>query len=389
MEKIKILHCSDFHFDTPFKEYDKNIAEIRKEDIRETFIKIVALAREENAKIILISGDVFDNSTVTYETITLLKKSFENIPEIRIFISPGNHDPYSCKSYYNSTQWPSNVHIFGDLIEKIDIDEYNLSVYGCGFGNNYVRDSILKGFKVEDPSKINIMILHGEVVSSNSISDYNPVTEEQIRSSGLDYLALGHVHTYSGVNKSGNTYWSYPGCPEGRGFDELGPKGVILGDIGKAFADLSFLELCKRRQELLEVDISGSENYEDIILKINMTLGLHNTDNDIREIQYNLRRDMYKVILKGSIEKDFSINKEILKEKLRDYFFFAKLKDTTEVKIDYEALSKEYSIKGIFVSKMLERIAAAENETEKDKIKTALKMGLEALDYREVRIDEN
>ena len=73
MSTVKIIHCSDFHFDTPFKEYEKNMAEKRREDLRETFANIIKMAREEGAQLILISGDVFDNSTVTYETISSMK----------------------------------------------------------------------------------------------------------------------------------------------------------------------------------------------------------------------------------------------------------------------------------------------------------------------------
>jgi DNA repair exonuclease SbcCD nuclease subunit len=387
MEKVKIIHCSDFHFDTPFTEYSKALAEKRKEDIRETFSKIMRLADTESINLILISGDVFDSSTVTFETITSMKKAFEQIQNIKIFISPGNHDPYGNKSYYNSIQWPSNVHIFKDCFEKVDIEELNVTVYGYGFGTKYEREGFLKNFQAADTRKINIMVLHGEVVKGNS--DYNPITEEQISKSGLDYLALGHVHSFSGINRCGSTYWSYSGCPEGRGFDELGPKGIVMGEVSKGYVKLSFMETCKRRHELLEVDISGSENYEDITLKINEGLGLHKSSNDIGKIYETLQRDIYKIVLKGSVEREFIINSEVLREKLRDIFYYVKIVDLTEIKIDYEELAKEYNIKGVFVRKMLAMINQCDNEIEKNRLKLSLKMGLDAIDYREVRTNEN
>lgn len=389
MSKVKIIHCSDFHFDTPFTDYDRVAAEGRKEDLRETFQKIISLAKEEDVKIILISGDFFDNDTVSYETMTLIRKSFEQVPQIKIFISPGNHDPNNVKTFYSTFQWPDNVHIFKELIERIDIEELNLSVYGYGFGKHYQREGVLNGFIVEDNSKINIMVMHGEVVKGNSLSDYNPITEQQISGSGLDYLALGHVHSFSGINLCGNTRWCYPGCPEGRGFDELGPKGVILGEVGKGYINLSFLELCKRRQEVLEIDISDSENYEDIVLRINKGLGLHSKSSNIGEIYDNLGKDMYKIILKGKVEKEFKIKKEVLLGKLKDQFYYVKIKDVTDIKTDYDALAKEYSIKGLFAKKMLTLIDKEENEQEKSKLKLSLRMGLEALDYREVTVNED
>ena len=57
------------------------------------------------------------------------------------------------------------------------------------------------------------------------------IAPEDIEKSGLTYLALGHVHQYSGPRREGGTVYAYPGTPDGRGFDELGEKGVILGRV--------------------------------------------------------------------------------------------------------------------------------------------------------------
>jgi exonuclease SbcD len=385
MSTVKIIHCSDFHFDTPFKEYEKNMAEKRREDLRETFANIIKMAREEGAQLILISGDVFDNSTVTYETISSMKKHFEQVQDIHVFISAGNHDPLTSNSYYKSISWPDNVHIFTTDMEKIELEELGLCVYGRSFSSNYEKEGFLKNFAVEDSSKINIMVIHGELVQGNGLSHYNPISEGDIYNSGLDYLALGHVHKYSGIQRTGKTYWSYPGCAEGRGFDELGPKGIVIGEVGKGFVRLDFQEVCKRRLHQLEVDVSGAENYDDILLEINKKLGLHDEGRDKAEILENIKRDIYKIVLRGYIDQEFLINRQVIEDKLKDLFYYVKIVNLTEIKVDYYALAEEYNLKGVFVKKMLEKIDSAEKKEEKEKFKLALKMGLEALDYRQVR----
>ena len=70
------------------------------------------------------------------------------------------------------------------------------------------------------------MVLHGDTLNPNS--PYNAVTKEQIASSGLRYLALGHIHQSSGLLRAGHTAYAWPGCAMGRGFDELGEKGAYL-----------------------------------------------------------------------------------------------------------------------------------------------------------------
>lgn len=389
MNAVKIIHCSDFHFDTPFKEYENNLAEKRKEDLREAFANIIKMARDEDVQIILISGDIFDNSTVTYETISYMKKYFEQANPIEIFISAGNHDPFNSNSYYKSVSWPDNVHIFGTDMEKIELERLGVCVYGKSFSNNYEREGFLKNFTIADPSKINIMVMHGEVVQGKGSSDYNPIEEEDIYNSGLDYLALGHIHKFSGIQRKGNTYWSYCGCPEGRGFDELGPKGIVIGELGKGYVKLDFQEICKRRLHELEVDITGVENYDDILLEINKKLGLHKEEGDKSEILDDIRKDIYKIVLKGEIDEEFIINKPVLQEKLKESFYYVKLVDSTEVKIDYQALSEEFNLKGIFVKKLLEKMKLTDNEDEKATLRLALRMGLEALDYRQVRNHED
>ncbi|SCN23260.1 putative metallophosphoesterase YhaO [Clostridium sp. N3C] len=385
MSTVKIIHCSDFHFDTPFKEYEKNMAEKRKEDLRETFANIIKMAKDEGVQFILISGDIFDNSTVTYETIKVMKKYFEQVSHIHIFISAGNHDPLDKNSYYNTVSWPENVHIFGTNMEKIALEELGVCVYGRSFGSTYEREGLLKNFTVEDPSKINIMVMHGDVVQGNGSSDYNPIMESDIYNSGLDYLALGHIHKYSGIQRNGKTYWSYSGCVEGRGFDELGPKGIVIGEVGKGFVKLGFQEICKRRLHELQVEISGVENYDDILLEINKKLGLHDEKKDKAQILDDIRRDIYKIVLKGQIDEEFIINKSVLEDKLKESFYYVKIVDLTEAKIDYKSLAQEYNLKGVFVKKILEKLSLAEDEEEKEKLKMALRMGVEALDYRVVR----
>ena len=42
---------------------------IRRDELRETFSNIINITKEENAQILLISGDLFDKNYVSDETI--------------------------------------------------------------------------------------------------------------------------------------------------------------------------------------------------------------------------------------------------------------------------------------------------------------------------------
>ena len=92
------------------------------------------------------------------------------------------------------------------------------------------------------------MCVHGDTAPQ---SEYGPLSPAEIETSGLDYLALGHVHQYSGLRRAGETFWAYPGCPEGRGFDELGEKGVLWLEVEKGRTEAEFVPLCRRRYQIL------------------------------------------------------------------------------------------------------------------------------------------
>ena len=95
---------------------------------------------------------------------------------------------------------------------------------------------------------------------------YAPLPESHIAVSGLTYLALGHIHACSGLQRAGETAWAYSGCPEGRGFDELGEKGCLWVTVDGASVEAAFLPLARRRYRLVEADVSQAASPGDALL---------------------------------------------------------------------------------------------------------------------------
>lgn len=375
MKKIKILHTADLHFDTAYKDLPPSIAEIKNEELKETFLNIINLAKSENVDAILIAGDLFDNLRIYKSTIEFLNNSFKSIEPIKVFISAGNHDPKNPEGFYELYDWNSNVKIFDNKIEKVSINDKEINIYGASFNNSYINESMLKNFSC-DYDAINIMVLHGEIANNEEGNEYNPITLKNIENSNLDYLALGHRHLYTGINKQGNTYYAYSGCPEGRGFDEIGDKGVIIGEIYKGYVDLKFVPICKRKYEIKDINISLVESYAEIRERI-----LDSIPKKDREQNY------YKIRLQGEIREDFIIDKDILIKYINQDFYFVKVEDNTTLKINLENVSKEYSLKGLYAKEMLEII---ENKLVDEEIANmALRYGLKVLSGQEVELNEN
>lgn len=375
MNKVKVLHCADLHFDTPFKELSKEISDTSKNELLEVFKNIIDLAIDENIEVLLIAGDVFDNLTVNKNTLFFISDQIRRIKNIKVFISPGNHDPYNEKSFYSMINWPENVYIFKGDMEFKEVKELNLIVWGAGFRQNYENETLLRGIDV-DNDKINIMLLHGEIASNNSKNEYNPIYINDIYKSNIDYIALGHKHKFSGILKEGMTTYAYSGCPQGRGFDEEGEKGVIIGEVYKSGTNLEFFPVYKRKYVTKEIDITGTNNYDEVVFKVLSDL----SDEEIY-------KNFYKIILKGELKEHFKLRENLLIEKLKNKFYYIKIINQTSIEVNLEELSRDYSIKGKFISKILEKLKDASDD-DKEILKLALKIGIQCLSEDEVNLND-
>lgn len=375
MEKIKVLHCADIHFDTPFKEFRNKLADKSKEEIKEVFSNVINICNKEEVDIMLLAGDIFDNYTLNKSTLIFIQEELKRLIRTKVFISPGNHDPYNVKSFYKLVDWPENVYVFKSSLEKVFIKELKTNIYGAAFEDNYVVESMLKNIKV-DRNFINIAVIHGEISNQGTTNEYNPITIKDIEDSMLDYVAIGHRHKFSGIQKAGMTSYAYSGCPQGRGFDELGEKGILIGYVGKGYVDLNFKKTCKREYIEKDINIEGLFGYREIkriILE------------DVKD--YDLKNNIFKINLIGEIDPSFKINEKILKEKLENEFYFVKIKDKTRVKIKIDDIENEHSTKGLFVKKISNKINEAKGE-ELEILELALKIGLQSLTEDEVNLDD-
>lgn len=362
MSTIKLLHAADLHLDSPFEGLPEAKAAQRRTEQRELLGRIADVARDQQVQLVLLSGDLLDSDSAYGETAEELVRTLASIPA-PVVIAPGNHDYYSRRSPYYRLHFPSNVHIFTEnKIECLDMPEICARVYGAAFTDKYSK-GLLEGFSVEKkPSTLDIMCIHGEV---GKASQYNPMSEEEIAASNMDYIALGHIHQGSGLKKAGNTFYSWPGCPEGRGFDELGEKYISLVNIIDGECRIAPISISNRKYEMLPVSLGENEALE----AINNALP-EDTENDI-----------YRIILRGETDSAPDIDK--IKESLENRFFSLQLRDETSLRRDIWEKAGEDSLRGLFLQKLKTMLEKAKDDKEKEKIVQAARWGLAALDKRE------
>ena len=219
---MKLLHASDFHLDSPLSGLPPEKSAQRRRELRDIPVRLAALARSEGVDLVLLPGDLFDGARVYPETVRALSQALEDMA-VPVFIAPGNHDYYHGKSPY-AASWPGNVHIFTrSELEGVELPALNCVVHGCAFTSPHREDDPLFLFTAPDDGRLHLLCVHSEV---GLTGNYAPIDPKSLENSGAAYAALGHIHA-AGSGRAGKTLWAYPGCPEGRGFDELGEKGVL------------------------------------------------------------------------------------------------------------------------------------------------------------------
>ena len=367
---MRIIHTADLHLDSQLKT---NLSPLKQKERRRELLlnleRLIEYAKNQRVKVIIIAGDLFDDTSISDLYLKELKRVFSKV-NFKIIISPGNHDPFTPDSPYN-TNWPKNVFIFKSLkMEKISFPEYDLDIWGSAFQGPYKSQSFMNLSDV-DKSKINLCVIHGNLSNSEN-DDYCPISAGYIESSGMDYIALGHIHKRSNIGCVGRTQFAYPGCPEGSGFDEPGEKGFYIGTIAKGICELQFKKVCRRTYENLEINISNLNSECDIIDKI--------LDHIQNEFGPNYLDNIYRIRLTGETSEDFFVDINGIESQVNDKVFFVKLIDETETEIDAEKLKFRNDFKSIFIKKMLVKIETSITDEEKDANKLALKLGLKAFE---------
>lgn len=245
---LRILHSADWHMDSPFASFPEETRNaLRRQQLRLPE-KIAQLCSMKKCDLVVLAGDVFDGIP-SRESIAAVKTALAQCA-VPVFVSPGNHDFCGMGSPWLEEVWPENVHIFTGGMESVIIPELDCRIYGAGY-QSMDCPGLLEHFQAEGEQRYCVGVLHGDPVTAQS--PYCPVTTAQIRESGLDYLALGHIHR-SGQLRAGDTVCGWPGCPMGRGWDETGEKGILLVTLEDGVR-AEFLPLDMPRFVDLQIDV--------------------------------------------------------------------------------------------------------------------------------------
>lgn len=335
---IKILHAADLHLGSPFRNLDPKKSRQQRQKQLKIPLLLEQLCQEEDCQLVFLSGDLFDTPEPDPEVAAALKRSLGNMG-VPVLISPGNHDFVQLRSPYLQSL-PDNVHVFtSPVMTSLSFPQLNARVWGAGF-TSMDCPGLLEGFHASGTETYQLGILHGDPTAP--LSPCCPVTREQVASSGLQYLALGHIHK-AGRLTAGRTLCAWPGCPMGRGFDETGSKGVLLVTLQESSApSLQFIDL-------------GLGQYEDISVFVKRSP----CEDILSSLPQNTRDAIYRITLKGQCAP-FDVSD--LQRRLSPRFFHLILRDETAPLVDLWENAGEDSLEGLYFRLLKEGLENASPE---------------------------
>lgn len=325
---MKFIHIADVHFDMPMLSLKGNRDYIKKRRIeqKKAFRDVIQLAKKEKVDALFIAGDLFEQNFVERGTVEYIISNLQLIPDVNIFIVPGNHDPFIKDSPYETFDWPENVTIFKSEYGMISLEDAD--IYGVGFEDYEMDNDSIKEIKIEDDSKINILVTHGTL--NGSTHKYNDIKIKDLEK--FDYVALGHIHE----KKIDDSKIIYPGSLVSCGFDELGKHGFVKGEITKDDCKIEFVPVDAKEFKRIELDLSKYTNFHDVIDALNLD------DESYYKIIFNGARNFNTEEL---IEALNSLDKSI-----------CEIRDETRVPYDFETIKKEENLKGVFTKKILDEM---------------------------------
>jgi len=399
MPIVRFLQISDLHLDSSLSSGRLGLppekVRIRQQEIRAILPAACALASDRRVDLVLMPGDLFDDESISMDTVNFVIDALGRLAPRPVVITPGNHDFYSLGSPYNNDllaarrqrPWPENVKVFhagrwevwrAPATESISITGIAHAA-GAPIGERLLAEPVPR----DEEAAFRFLVFHG----SRDNTDIPrgklrtlPFSDAELAGQGFDYVAVGHYHEPATIrDPGGRPVGAYSGCPAGRGLDEAGEKSVIVGEVekegGVSRVTLERVRLDRRRIFVIEVPCSGLTHRDAILRRAEELIALRDCAAD----------DILCLRLTGRVSP--GIDLRFPDAYLGDRFFHVAM-DASRLRPSYDLdryRREEFrTTEARFAREMLRRMEAASDPAERRTIENALFYGLDALVQREV-----
>jgi len=280
-----LLHLADVHLGARHADMGEAAVKQRERQLA-AFRRAIDLGLEKGVDAVLVCGDLFDSNAQPRRSVEVAAADLRRLTDagIRVVIIPGTHDAYDSHSIYRAFDLPAlaglpagsdRLTVLTPERPELLLRDLDLIVYGRVFATKRAPRSPLDGFHVADDERATwkVGMIHGSRFIPGKVERDDVIfSDAEVAASGLDYLALGHWHSFSS-GRAGPTTWAYPGAPEPVAVDQDGAGDVCLVRLSEGAIDGSRVSLERVRVgqtifRALEVDAGGLAGQEDLVRRI-------------------------------------------------------------------------------------------------------------------------
>jgi DNA repair protein SbcD/Mre11 len=264
-----------------------------------------------------------------------------------------------------------------EAFRLMELPHTGVRIAGFGFTRTHLDSHVFLDLPVLPTDLYNIVVAHGSDISRipKGKSQHGPVAIEEIAGKNVHYCALGHYHQRRQVaNPIDSTQCWYSGIPEGRGWDEEGNCGYLLGEISEDGVRVEAHDCNQYPLQTIDIDCSIFSSREQVLDAILQQRGVLFDTNTILRVR-----------LSGAADAKLDLLVPEMEERLAGEACYIAWEDETQPAIDFEAMAKERTLRGRIVRTLNSRISAA-SDGEKTVLERARFYSVQALLGREVRL---
>lgn len=224
------IHAADIHLDSPLNglaQKDAAFSDLVRGATRRAFANVVDLAIAEGAAFVVIAGDLYDGAWKDQSTGQFALAQMARLTRhgIRAVIALGNHDAES-KITRHLTPPDGVFKLRSAKCETVLFDEIGVAIHGRSYKEAATTENISATYAAPVKGHFNVALLHTALDGHPNHAPYAPCSVDELKASGHDYWALGHVHDFT--VRSRHPHIVYPGNTQGRHVRETGAKGAVV-----------------------------------------------------------------------------------------------------------------------------------------------------------------
>jgi len=368
---VKLLHAADVHLDAPNHSLGDRAAELRRRTW-EAWERAIDAAIERGAQLFIVAGDLFDVRDPAPETIERAFRGIERLanatPAIDVMLLPGTHDCWAAGGLWDAPRihaLPQSVYVLaGASPATVPLPHLDAIVHGCAHRCDIGGQRPLCELRADPGAAVNIGVVHASL-ERGDVQDGALFSTDELAASGMDYVALGHWHTWQEIT-AGDVTAVMPGSVEVPGFGEWQTGSVALVTLGEGSTRVERLTVGTLQARELTIDAGDLRRTEDLVAEIER----HADANVLLEVR-----------LSGLAPPGALIDLDAAMERLSGAFFALRISDRSHPALDDlddEHLDGRLTL-GRFVELARARIDAAGDEDERRVAERALQIGVSML----------